>query len=127
MLCERDVFLKTCKEQNKGNGFYSRTAVGLGQSIEINVPRDRLSEFKSAFLEILKQNKQVVETAATCLYNAGLSTRKAQKILTKIFGREYSATFISNMFQKLYQTKKFRNYLAVDIRFDGQVVLKQKS
>lgn len=58
MNCERGNFLEQPEQKingNKGNGYYERAARGITKYFMLQIPRDRLSFFKSVFLEAMKK------------------------------------------------------------------------
>ena len=54
LKAERSEFLNLNKNpKNKANGYYPRLCKSINKYFRFNIPRDRLSLFKPAFLEIL--------------------------------------------------------------------------
>jgi putative transposase len=54
MKAERTAYLNTASE-SKDNGFRSINGMGIGQSLALQVPRDRLNQFKPLLLTVMKE------------------------------------------------------------------------
>ncbi len=103
---ERDEFLSCEKKKNKGNGYYQRKSRGIEREMEIDIARDRLSEFKPVFLEAVKHYDGQLETLAMKLYTKGLSTREINATLLEVFGKKISATSVSNITDRFESDRK---------------------
>lgn len=55
MKAERDQFLPE-SINNKGNGFRKINGLGISESLSLQIPRDRLSQFKPMVLEIMRES-----------------------------------------------------------------------
>ena len=104
---ERSEFLKNSKDhQNKANGYYQRLARSVNQYIHINVPRDRLSEFKPVFLEAINDYDNQLLDLSFKLYTHGLTTEDIKKIMDDIFGKKISTSSISNIMKDFQSTRE---------------------
>jgi putative transposase len=104
---ERSEFLKNSTEpSNKANGYYQRLARSVNQYIQINVPRDRLSEFKPVFLDAINQYDSQLLDLSFKLYTHGLTTEDIKKIMDDIFGKKISTSSISNIMRDFQTTRE---------------------
>jgi len=104
MNCERGNFLEQPEQKingNKGNGYYERAARGITKYFMLQIPRDRLSFFKSVFLEAMKKKDEQMQELALKLYVKGLTTKEIENVLKESFGKKLSSGSVSNI------TKKF--------------------
>lgn len=102
MLGERNVFLDGQKQLNKGNGFRLGTAFGLGQQIELKIPRDRLSAFKPVALVLLREQESYLREVCFELYSKGLTTKQTGEVIEKIYGHHYSSSTVSLINKEFY-------------------------
>ena len=104
MYLERDEYLQNLKEsgfRDKGNGAYPRSFKSLSQnSIIINIPRTRYTDFKPFVLEFLKYNQEQINDLVLTLYRKGLTTRDVSDILKNFFGEEISYAQVSNLAER---------------------------
>jgi len=98
MLSERQQFLgEELSSKNKGNGYRSLKKSGMGNQLELRVPRDRLGMFKPLILGILEQQEERIKDLSFALYVKGLTTRQINEILVDIYGTNYSKSSISRI------------------------------
>jgi putative transposase len=110
MLGERSSYLSENKSTNKGNGFRYGTAFGLGQRIELKIPRDRLGAFKSFALLLLREQESYLREICFELYSKGLTTKQTGEVIEKIYGQHYSASTVSLINKQFYeQMELWRN------------------
>jgi len=107
MLAER-------KEHNRqtgdvGNGFRLRRIYGKGKEIVLSVPRSRFLRFYPLILAVMKEEDEEARNLAFALYSSGLTTSEAAKIFKQVYGREYSTSQLSRMFD--YARNKVRQWL----------------
>ena len=102
MLGERSVYLNEQNGINKGNGYRLGTAFGLGQQIELKIPRDRLSAFKPMALLLLREQESYLREVCFELYSKGLTTRQTGEVIEKIYGHHYSASTVSLINKEFY-------------------------
>jgi len=107
MNLERDEFLQNNKNQsNKGNGYYERLVRAVNNYIKLKVPRDRLALFKPVFLEAIQKYDAQMQDLAFKMYTYGLTTRDTSRILGDVFGKEISASSISNITKEFEPIRK---------------------
>ncbi len=82
---------------NHRNGSCPRpfTLKGIGE-VEVKVPRDRQSTFKTAVLPRGRQYENAVAQDLSMLFLAGLSSRSLAMISRRLVGRKLSHTEITN-------------------------------
>jgi putative transposase len=110
MLGERTGYLAKFKGSNKGNGYRLGTAFGLGQQIELRIPRDRLGLFKPFALLLLREQESYLREVCFELYSKGLTTAQTGEVIEKIYGHHYSAATVSLINKQFYeQMSQWRN------------------
>lgn len=109
MHLERDEYLQNLKEsgfKDKGNGKYPRSFKSLSQnSLIINIPRTRYTDFKPFVLEFLKYNQEQINDLVLTLYRKGLTTRDVSDILKGFFGEEMSYAQVSNLAEQFNELR----------------------
>lgn len=80
------------------NGYRFRKTYGKGNILELRVPRSRSGQFYPLILGLLKDEEEECRKLAMSLYGAGLTTEQVGEIYGKVYGREYSTSQISRMF-----------------------------
>ena len=50
MKSEREVYLNAAEQGNKANGYRAINGFGIGDSLSLQIPRDRLGHFKPVLL-----------------------------------------------------------------------------
>jgi putative transposase len=78
MKAERSAYLNTASE-SKANGFRPINGMGIGQSLALQVPRDRLNQFKPLLLTVMKEQNETLQELCFELYSKGLTTRDIEK------------------------------------------------
>lgn len=110
MHMERDEYLAELRakgETNKANGTYPRSFKSLSRnSLIINVPRTRNSDFKPFVLEFLKYNQEQVNDLVLTLYRKGLTTRDVSDVLKNFFGEEISYSQVSNLAESFNELRQ---------------------
>ena len=105
---ERDEFLGRGQRQqldadhnNYRNGYRSRKLNMLGfGDIDIQIPRDRNGEFRSAWLPERKHQDPEMEAFLAESFLAGLSTRDLTRITEKHLGHKYDSKQISRIVER---------------------------
>lgn len=109
MILERDEYLQNLKNNNfkdKGNGSYPRSFKSLSRnSLLINIPRTRYTDFKPFVLEFLKYSQEQVNELVLKLYTKGLTTRDVSDILSNFFGEEISYSQVSNLAERFNEVR----------------------
>jgi len=109
MYSEREAFLSGAKS-NKGNGYRPLSALGHGHQLELQVPRDRLSQFTPKILAIFREQESYLKEVSFKLYSKGLTTRDISSVMDTIYGGHYSKSKISDISTSFYdQMQAWRN------------------
>lgn len=109
MYSEREAFLSGIKD-NKGNGYRPLKALGHGHQFELQVPRDRLSQFTPKLLAIFREQETYLKEVSFKLYSKGLTTRDISSVMDTIYGGHYSKSKISDISVSFYeQMEAWRN------------------
>lgn len=82
---------------NSRNGGYQRTFKTKYGELDIQVPRDRMGEFKQQTLPSHRQADECLEQTIIQLYRKGITTREITDLIEKMYGHHYSATHVSNI------------------------------
>ena len=80
------------------NGYRPRRTFGRGKILELRVPRSRNGQFYPILLSLLRDQEEECRKLAFNLYGAGLTTEQVGQIFGDIYGKEYSTSQISRMF-----------------------------
>jgi len=91
------------------NGFRPRRAFGRGKILELRVPRSRNGQFYPVLLSLIRDQEEECRKLAFNLYGAGLTTEQVGQIFGDIYGKEYSTSQISRMFD--YARKDVQQWL----------------
>jgi putative transposase len=80
------------------NGYRFRKSFGQGKLLELQVPRSRYGQFYPVLLSILKDQEEESKRLAFSLYGKGLTTEQVGELFEELYGRHYSTSSISRMF-----------------------------
>lgn len=80
------------------NGYRFRKSFGQGKILELQVPRSRYGQFYPVLLSILKDQEEESKRLAFSLYGKGLTTEQVGELFEELYGRHYSTSSISRMF-----------------------------
>ena len=109
MHLERDEYLEEIKNHHlidKGNGTYPRSFKSFSKnSLFINIPRTRYTDFKPVVLEFLKYNQEQVNELVLKLYTKGMTTRDVSEVLGDFFGEDISYAQVSNLAEKFNEVR----------------------
>lgn len=97
MKAERQEHLLRSTE-DKGNGFRQVKAYGRGKMLELRVPRTREGNFHPVLMSVLRDQEEECRKIAFELYGAGLTTAQVGGLFEKLYGRHYSKSSVSRMF-----------------------------
>ena len=104
MHLERDEYLEEIKNHHlidKGNDTYPRSFKSFSKnSLFINIPRTRYTDFKPVVLEFLKYNQEQVNELVLKLYTKGMTTRDVSEVLGDFFGEDISYAQVSDLAEK---------------------------
>lgn len=108
MKAERQEHLIQARD-DKGNGFRQVKAYGRGKMLELRVPRTREGNFYPLLMSVLRDQDEESRKIAFELYGAGLTTAQVGSLFEKLYGRHYSKSSISRMFD--YAREEVMNWL----------------
>jgi putative transposase len=97
MKAERQEHLNQM-QSDKGNGFRQVKAYGRGKMLELRVPRTRDGNFYPLLMSVLRDQEEECRKLAFELYGAGLTTAQVGGLFDKLYGRHYSKSSVSRMF-----------------------------
>ncbi|MDR2145138.1 MAG: IS256 family transposase [Tannerella sp.] len=80
------------------NGFRHRKTYGHGKLLELRVPRTRSGAFYPLLPAVLRNREIETQSVACSLYSAGLTCEQAGDVFGQIYGRQYSTSQVSRMF-----------------------------
>lgn len=92
---------RSTKPSNVRNGYSTKTVKSDSGEVELEVPRDRNSEFEP---QIVKKRQSVLddlEDKIVALYSKGMTTRDIQDILEDMYGVELSPSLISRLTDRM--------------------------
>jgi len=142
---EMDVTLGYSKNEAKGkdttnirNGYSSKNLKTKYGNIEMDIPRDRNSEFEPKIVPKYQRNISGIEDKVIALYARGMSTRDIHDQVKDIYGIEISAEMVSKITEKIVPEIKewqsrpletvypfvFMDAIHYKIRDNGQIVNK---
>jgi putative transposase len=82
---------------NRRNGTSSKTVKSKHGEIELDIPRDRQSEFEPVIIRKHQRRFDGFDDAILSLYSCGLSTRDTKAHLEEIYGVEVSPDLVSSV------------------------------
>jgi len=120
---------------NRRNGTSAKTVKSKHGEIELDIPRDRQSDFEPVIIKKHQRRFDGFDDAILSLYSRGLSTRDIKAHLEEIYGVEVSPDLISSVTEAVleevreWQTRPleavypivYLDALRVKIRYDGTV------
>lgn len=126
------------KPKNRRNGHSKKTIKGEFGEAEIEIPRDRTSEFEPQLIRKGQTRFDGFDDKILSLYARGMSTRDIQAQLKDLYGVELSPGLISNITdaveeeRKLWQNRVldpvypivYLDALVVKVRHEGRVINK---
>lgn len=87
---------------NTRNGYSSKTVSTSSGDVELDVPRDRKSEFEPKVVKKRQTMLDDLESKIIALYSKGMTTRDIQDILQDIYGVEISPSLISRLTDRIF-------------------------
>lgn len=88
-------------KSNYRNGHTSKTLKSSVGPVEIDVPRDRNSEFEPKVIPKHKRDISDIENKIIAMYARGMSTREISEQIQDIYGFEVSAEMVSKITDKI--------------------------
>jgi len=98
MRAEREIHNEEYKDVS--NGYRWRRAFGNGGELKLEVPRSRNENFYPFLLTVIRDQEQEAKELAFSLYGSGLTTLQVGDIFKQVYGRNYSTTQVSRMFDR---------------------------
>jgi len=89
------------ENENSRNGYTSKTVRTETGEVEIEVPRDRKSEFEPQIIRKRQTVLRELEDKIVAMYSKGMSTRDIQEILSDMYGMEVSPSLISRLTDRI--------------------------
>ena len=96
MRAERELHNQT--HGDVSNGYRWRKVFGKGHQIELTVPRSRNGHFYPLLLAVIRDQEREAKELAFSLYGSGLTTDQVGEIFKKVYGKHYSTTHVSRLF-----------------------------
>lgn len=108
MRSEREAH--NLRTNDYSNGYRYRKMYGSGKLLELKVPRTRSGGFHPIILELLKDQEAEARELAFSLYGHGLTTQDVGLIFERLYGKNYSTSQVSRMFEFARQeVEEWRN------------------
>jgi transposase-like protein len=115
MKAERAVYLDAAHSGNKANGYRAINGFGIGDALALQVPRDRLGDFKPMLLNIMRDQSESLNELCFELYAKGLTTRDIESITQRIYGQQLSKSQVSRITNSLSDAmRSFRERALAD-------------
>ena len=106
---EMDVHLGYKKHSNNGdnsgnsrNGYSKKKILTHDQNVELNIPRDRNSEFEPEIVPKYAKRLPLFNDQIISLYSRGMTTRDIQAHLSEIYGVDVSPELISRVTEAVH-------------------------
>ena len=129
---------KNKQTDNSRNGHSPKSVESELGAIDLDIPRDRKSEFDPIIIKKHQRRMPSIEDQVIALYARGVSTRDIQIHLHQIYGMDISPTLVSNLTDRLlpriqeWQSRPLQPVYAVvfldaihyKVRQEGHVVTK---
>lgn len=130
--------IRADRPENTRNGFIRKNVKSTGGPIEVNIPRDRKSEFDPKIVGIYKTDISDIEEKIISMYAKGMTTRDIESHVEDIYGFSISASQVSAITDKIipqineWQTRPleavypvvFLDAIHYHVRQDGAIVKK---
>jgi len=98
--------MKRRRIKNSRNGFRNRSLLTSSGQVDLKVPRDRKSRFRTIVFQPYKRVSKNVEDSIVQMYLHGVSQRKVGEILDALTGVHVSAGFVSKVTKKMDEVVK---------------------
>lgn len=118
MKAEREYYLSQ-SSGNKGNGYRPINGLGIGNDLQLCIPRDRLGHFKPWILQAMKASTEHLQELCFELYTKGLTTRDIEQITESIYGQHLSKSAVSRITQEydkemaLFRERQIESYYPI--------------
>lgn len=91
---------------NRRNGYSNKTLKSDGGDININVPRDRSSEFEPLLVQKYKRRLEGIDDAVLALYSRGMSMRDIRATINELYHQNLSGELISSITDEVNEEVK---------------------
>lgn len=91
---------------NRRNGYSSKTLKSDSGDININVPRDRASEFEPLLVQKYKRRLEGIDDAVLALYSRGMSMRDIRATINELYHQDLSEDLISSITDEVNEEVK---------------------
>lgn len=92
---------KNDENDNSRNGYSKKKVKSSFGEIELNIPRDRNSEFEPKIVPKYSRDISNLEEKVISMYGLGMSTRDINKHIQEIYGVDVSAEMVSKITDKI--------------------------
>ena len=91
---------------NSRNGSYYRDLLtGMGNLEDLNIPRDRLSEFTPELIDKWERSLKPMDSLVLKLYSKGMSTRDVEDVISDIYGKDISPQSVTNITKEIEEER----------------------
>lgn len=98
------------KTENSRNGYTTKTVRSELGPVQLEIPRDRKSEFEPKIVPKYKRDVSGIEEKVISLYARGLSTRDIHEQIRDLYGVEISAEMVSKITERILpEIKEWQN------------------
>jgi transposase-like protein len=98
--------LKDKHTGNSRNGYYKRDLLtGLGNLVGLSIPRDRLGEFASEFIDAYEHSTNPMDKLILQLYSKGMSTRDIKEVIKQLYGKELSPQAVTEITKEIEEER----------------------
>jgi putative transposase len=87
---------------NSRNGYSGKTLKTRFGNVEVDIPRDRNSEFEPQIIKKYEKTSNQLEDQILAMYAKGMSTRDIEDHMKDIYGIEVSAAMVSKITDKIF-------------------------
>lgn len=92
---------KNINNDNSGNGYSKKKVKSSFGEIELDIPRDRNSEFEPKIVPKYSRDISNLEEKVISMYGLGMTTRDINKHIQEIYGVEVSSEMVSKITDKI--------------------------
>jgi transposase-like protein len=124
---QAERYERSPQRRGQRNGYKPRTLTTRLGTLELRVPQDREGRFSTQLFERYQRSEQALLLTLQQMYLQGVSTRKVHEVTETLCQAGFSASFVSELTQKLDgQLQAWRErpltqaypYLVVDARYE---------
>jgi putative transposase len=103
-LCGAKRYERSADRVDGRAGHYERDLVTKAGTVTLKMPKLRKATFETDIIERYRRREVSVEEALVEMYLAGVSVRRVEDITEALFGSRVSASTVSELNQKIYET-----------------------